>query len=372
MTFKLKNLKTQSTSKKLPRLAGMAATFIALMMVVNVSAQDLQFTQFYSCPQFLNPAYTGQTQKNRFVVNYRNQWPAVSKTFQSYMAAYDHNLENINCGIGVYAFQDRAGSGGLVHTQAGLNYAYRVEVSSSAEVRGGINASYNMKNLSFSRFTLSDQYVTGASTSLDESNFSPKSYLDLGAGLLYSGEKGWAGITAKHINQPNVSLVGNDERLPVFIGVNAGLKFDLGSTTQTQTVTVKATNENEKDRDERRTVKNNRYITAGFNYRHQYIYDQLDIGLTWYRTPFYIGAWYRGIPFKMYAPGFPNNESVAIIVGLDLPSKYLRIGYSFDLTISKLKLNNTMGAHEVSLTYEPWSKSSTSKKARKTIGELKF
>ncbi|MBK7667254.1 MAG: type IX secretion system membrane protein PorP/SprF [Sphingobacteriaceae bacterium] len=71
-----------------------------LFALLNVSAQDPQFTQFYAAPQYLNPAFTGLTTEHRFVANYRNQWPGIRKTYQTVMAAYDYNLSNVSSGLG--------------------------------------------------------------------------------------------------------------------------------------------------------------------------------------------------------------------------------------------------------------------------------
>jgi hypothetical protein len=41
-----------------------------------------------------------------------------------------------------------------------------------------------------------------------------------------------------------------------------------------------------------------------------------------------------------------------VLVGFDITEYNLRIGYSYDLTISKLGVANSLGGHEVSLVYE--------------------
>ena len=93
-----------------------------------------------------------------------------------------------------------------------------------------------------------------------------------------------------------------------------------------------------------------------FNYRHELKNDQLDLGMSFVTGPMTIGAWYRGIPFKQYRSGLGNSESVALLLGFQVPNQKIKIGYSFDFTISSLQINNTKGAHEVSLSYEIASK----------------
>jgi type IX secretion system PorP/SprF family membrane protein len=157
--------------------------------------------------------------------------------------------------------------------------------------------------------------------------------MDLGAGALYNSQRFWAGIVAKHLNQPNVSLIGGIEALPVYIGVHGGYRLIIESRGSSKTQIQK-------------------YFAASFNYRHELRYDQLDIGAYYVHAPLSLGLWYRGIPFKRYKPGYINRESVAALIGLEIPGKNFRIGYSYDLTISNLGINNTKGAHEVALIYE--------------------
>lgn len=297
---------------------------------METKAQDPQFTQFYAAPVYLNPAFTGLTYEHRFVANYRNQWPGISKTYQTYMAGYDYNLSEINSGLGFNVMQDRAGSAGLTHTQFGVNYAYHFKVSKVSEIRMGANLSYNMKRLDFSKLKFNDQISSGSSSSIDANRYEQLNYMDFAAGALLNSTEYWLGLSAKHLTQPNSSLTGEQVPLPVTISLHGGYRFIL----------------------EQKSKDLKRYISPAFNYRHQLKNDQLDIGVYYYHLPLNVGLWYRGLPLKKYAATYASRESVAILVGFDLTEYNLRVGYSYDLTISKLGINNTMGAHEISLIYE--------------------
>lgn len=305
--------------------------FVSLLAAINVLAQDPQLTQFYAAPQYLNPAFTGLTTEHRFVANYRNQWPGIRKTYQTSMAAYDYNLSDVNSGIGVFVMQDVSGTAGLKHSQAGLDYAYRFTVRKVSEIRAGISVSYNMKSLGFSKLTFNDQLVTGSSVSLDGTTYGQRNFVDIGAGVLYNSSKYWVGATVKHLNKPNVSLIGGQEPLPMFIGVHGGYRYII-------------------EQKGKNALK--RYVSVSFNYKHELKNDQLDLGFYYFHSPINFGFWYRGIPFKNYAPGYVNNESFALLIGCEIPKRNLRIGYSYDMTLSQLGINNTTGAHEVSLIYE--------------------
>ena len=74
------------------------SSFFALFFVINVNAQDPEFTQFYANPIYLNPAFAGTNICPRVNLNWRNQWPGVSGTFITYSASFDQHSEAIHGG----------------------------------------------------------------------------------------------------------------------------------------------------------------------------------------------------------------------------------------------------------------------------------
>lgn len=300
------------------------------MFSVSVKAQDAQFTQFYAAPMYLNPAFTGVTYEHRFVANYRNQWPGISKTYQTFMASYDYNMSDINSGLGITVMQDRAGTAGLTHTQFGVNYAYHFKVSKLAEIRMGANLNYNMKRLDFSKLKFNDQITTGSNISNEAANYEQLNFMDFAAGALLNSTEYWLGFSAKHLTQPNSSLTGDRVPLPLSLSLHGGYRFII----------------------EQKSKEIKRYFSPAFNYRHEQKYDQLDIGVYYYHLPLNVGLWYRGLPFKTYAPTYSSREAIAVLVGFDITEYNLRVGYSYDITISKLGISNSLGAHEISLVYE--------------------
>jgi type IX secretion system PorP/SprF family membrane protein len=298
---------------------------------IVLKAQDAQFTQFYAAPMYLNPAFTGVTYEHRFVANYRNQWPGIKRAYQTYMASYDYNMSDINSGLGITVMQDRAGTAGLTHTQFGINYAYHFKVSKLAEIRLGANLNYNMKRIDFGKLKFNDQITTGSSISTEAANYEQLNFMDFAAGALLNSTEYWLGLSAKHLTQPNSSLTGDRVPLPLSLSLHGGYRFIIEQKSKND-------------------IK--RYISPAFNYRHQQKYDQLDIGVYYYHLPLNVGLWYRGLPFKNYGPTYSSRESIAILVGFDITEYNLRIGYSYDLTISKLGVANSLGGHEVSLVYE--------------------
>ncbi len=54
-----------------------------------------------------------------------------------------------------------------------------------------------------------------------------KFFPDMTLGGLFYSKQGWFGVTAAHITQPNQSLVGSTDLLPMKISGHAGWKFYL-------------------------------------------------------------------------------------------------------------------------------------------------
>lgn len=309
-----------------------------------IQAQEPQFTQFYATPLFLNPAFTGLTYEHRFALNYRNQWPGINKTYVTYMASYDLNLSQLNSGIGVYFLQDVAGTSNFISTLKCLNYAYRVKINRYSELRAGTSVALGSKKIDNSGLVFNDQLITGSGTSAEAGAAQKVSYLDLGVGALFNTTNYWLGVSAKHINKPNTSMIdGNATELPTYLSIHGGYRHIISAHGAGKT-------------------KLDEFISASVHYRHQEKYDQLDIGAYYFKNVLNVGIWYRGLPLKKYAQGYTNRESIAILIGVEVPDKNFRVGYSYDITVSRLGFNNSLGSHELSLVYEVAKKKKRNKR----------
>ena len=74
--------------------------------VLTLQAQDPVFSQFYSAPLQLNPAFAGTTYAPRISLIYRNQWSVFEGGFQTYAASYEQSVERLNSGFGVSVESD--------------------------------------------------------------------------------------------------------------------------------------------------------------------------------------------------------------------------------------------------------------------------
>jgi type IX secretion system PorP/SprF family membrane protein len=305
--------------------------YILLFCIQGVQGQDMHFTQFYSSPLYLNPAFAGAGACSRLSTTYRNQWPGISKTYQSYLFSIDHYMVQYNVGVGLLFANDVSGSGNLKTTTISPQLAYELRFSRRQVIRFGMQPGLGFRSIDYNNLVFGDQIVRGGNVPTIENPKPSTVYFDIGAGILCYTKVYWAGISFYHLNTPEQSMLYEGiSRLPMKYSFHGGYKYTL--------------NEDEPEE------SNRKYITGALNYRGQQQFDQLDIGAYYSQNIFNVGLWYRGLPgIKSYKAGYSNNDAIAIILGIKADK--LNIGYSYDYTISKLT-NVSYGAHEISLSYQ--------------------
>lgn len=320
-------------------------TYILFILTLSYAkAQNPQFSQFYALPLFLNPAFTGQTYEHRFAADVRDQWPGVATTYKTVAASYDYNISSANSGIGFMALHDNSGTPSLSTTLAMLSYAYHFKISKFAEIRMGVQIGYGYKSINLNKLVFNDQLYYNTNTSLDPYVMNMNNhvgYLDLNAGALLNSATYWLGFSVQHINKPNTSFSQNgDNNQPADFSLHGGYRFI-------------------------REKKNNRlmeYFSPSFNYKHEAKFDQLDIGAYYFKYPLNLGLWYRGLPLKHYAPGYLNADAVSFLIGVDIAKYDARIGFSYDITVSRLSVAHSLGAFELAIIYEYARKNKKTKK----------
>ena len=303
-------------------------------------AQDPQYSQFYSAPLYLSPAFAGTSQQARVGANYRTQWPAIDANYVTFSAWGDYFIDDKNSGVGFIITRDREGLVGLTSTTIAAQYAYQIPITEKITFRPGIQAGYVLRDINFDRLTFGDQFDADGNPSLPTGeNFSTgenKGFFDFSAGALLYSNQFWIGGSAHHINRPNQSLIGESSPLPIRWSGHAGYKFLLAPGTLGSGLMSKP---------------QERSLSPTVQYRQQGKFSQLDLGLYFTYEPIMFGMWYRGLPFKPFE-GSPNNEAIVFLVGFTQRgvSDEFYFGYSYDVTISQLG-SQSGGAHEFSIIY---------------------
>ena len=293
-------------------------------------SQDAQFSQFYANPLFLNPALAGFTECGRVNLNYRNQWPSLSNDYITYSASYDQSIPSINSGFGVLAMSDRQGDGALVRNSVSVFYSYQLQVSDPIVISFGVQGGYYMEALDTQKLVYADQIdpTTG--------NISPESQeqgpdnenvavVDFAAGAVMAYLDQWfVGIAVHHLTQPNISFYNSSEsKLPMKFTLHGGVNINL---TQGG-------------------LGNNRpddwVLEPQLLFMQQEHFSQLNVGLYVSRYPIVLGAWFRH--------NFSNPDAIVGLIGLKFSN--IRIGYSYDYTVSNIG-GSSGGAHEITFAWD--------------------
>ncbi len=300
------------------KILGVILCSISLMQVF---AQDPEFTQFYANPLYLNPAFAGTTKCPRFVMNYRNQWPSLTGTFVTTSASYDQHVETISGGLGLIVMNDRAAQNTLNTTTVSGIYSYQQPINRKFSIKAGFQASYFQKSLDWSKLTFGDM-IDPRKGFIYETNDIPRGgnvkNIDFSAGILGFSQMFYGGFAVHHLNEPNESLIVGTSRLPMKYTVHAGAVIPI-----------------------KEKYKDGSTLSPNILYRRQGEFQQLNLGLYVNKGPIVAGVWFRGLLFgEKYRDSF--------IATLGVQNENIRVGYSYDVTISGLT-PATGGSHEVSL-----------------------
>lgn len=288
---------------------------LVLTCAGNLMAQDPEFTQFYANPLYLNPAFAGSARCLRLNMNYRNQWPGIEGTYVTYSASADKHVDAMHGGLGFLATNDNAGNGTLRTTNVSGIYSYHLPLTRRFSMRFGFQATFFQKSIDWSKLTFGDMidarrgfvYDTKETKRLDS-----KSNVDFSVGTMGYTKNYYVGVAVHHLTQPDEGLL-NSSKLPTKYTVHAGAVIPLGDKGNEVT------------------------ISPNVLYQQQQDFKQMNLGLYVTKWPFVVGAWYR------------TEDAAIILIGLQQHT--FKVGYSYDITVSKLT-NATYGSHELSFSMQ--------------------
>lgn len=312
--------------------------WVFLFLLGKASAQDPHFSQFFSSPLTLNPAFTGKFfGAYRVMGNYRNQWPSINNAFTTASFAADfHVLQNSigtndTWGVGFVGYNDNSANGAVKFNYASISTAYHkgLDEDGNHQIGIGFQATYANMLINTAQLKFEDQLTGAGFTGITSEVFNNATlqtkYLDLNAGFLYNGstnEKNnfYFGLSLYHINRPkqeftgaiynlnpraNISVGGYFPAGPAGFIHLSGLQMFQGGATETM---------------------------LGGTY--QFVADP---GAD-KPTSFYAGAWVR------------LNDAIIPYVGLEFGD--LRVGMSYDYNTSALKTASlNRGGIEISMIY---------------------
>ena len=295
---------------------------VTVVLLINSSiklyAQDPIFTQFYSNPVYLNPAFAGSNKCPRIVSNFRNQWPGFSGDFITTSLTYDQYVDKIKGGLGIILMSDQVAKT-LKSNEASFVYSYHQHLSRKFTLNFGIQGTYISKSIDRSNLTFGDMIHPRRGFVLstqDVINYAPVDIFDFSAGILGYTDKFYVGFATHHLTEPSFSYIStnNTSFLNRRYTAHAGTEISLNSKS--------LFSEEEKS------------LSPSVLFIKQGDFQQLNFGLYYRKGNYVLGAWYR--------------EGDSFIVTAGMNTKLLRIGYSYDLTTSQLGVYSG-GSHEISI-----------------------
>ena len=307
--------------------------FILLLFSEVGWSQDPVFSQFYATPLQLNPAFAGTTVAPRITLNHRSQWIQIEGGFRTYAATYEQSIENLNSGFGLILLTDNAMNGVYRTNQFSVVYGYRLKFNDHLFIKFGTEVGMIQNSLDWDRLQFGDQidprdgFVDRFGNSFETGEIRPaelsKAMLDISAGLLVYGNNFYGGISLKHLNQPDESFLEINQNL------TAGLPLRLSLQAGMEISWLKGNNQ-----------KYPSFISPNVLYVQQAGIGQINVGAYAATGMVFGGLWYRQT--------FSNVDAAIALIGMRYSS--LKMGYSFDFTLSKLAAGNPGGTHEISLT----------------------
>ena len=297
---------------------------ILIFCTQSVRAQDIMFSQFYSNPLYLNPALAGADVCPRLSLGTRLQWISVPNAYNTFFLSYDQYVDGLRGGIGVSLIADMQADGAQNVYLGSVMYSYRLQINRDLYMNFALEANIRNNALHWERLVFPNDLSGGTpgTTTPPESmsNWTP----DFSAGTIIYGSNWYAGAAVAHLLQPSDGFYG-DSPIPMKMTAHVGARLNTSN-------------------EERRTSPlglGSPVISPNVIFQHQQKYNYFAYGLYADWEPFITGIWFRH--------GLENADAFIFLVGFQ--NENIRLGYSYDLTISQLA-NVSGGAHEITFGFK--------------------
>lgn len=295
-----------------------AITLILLSFSVAAwSQQEDQFTQFMYHKMGFNPGYAGSNEAPCISILARNQWLGIEGAPETQLLTFNMPLFNQRVGIG--ATISRHTIGLTERFTADAVYSYRIPVG-RGYLRMGVQGSIRLIRSNFTRAESTQPIDTDVAIPVGiQSKYVP----NFGAGIYYSSQRFFFGVSAPRLLQNNIDLADGGGVLSKEVShlyVMGGILVRLSENVQLQPqLLLKYVKGAPFDGDANVNFIFSEKFTAGVSYR---------LG----------GSKKSGI-----------GESLSLVFGAQITDDIL-FGVSYDYTLSELRDHNT-GSIEAMLRY---------------------
>jgi len=193
-----------------------------VLIILNVKAQDIHFSQYNAQPLLLNPALSGMNECDyRVGALYRMQWFSVAagNTYRTTSVFADMAIvkpkKGANfLGAGISLYSDQAGDLNYNTNKVDLSLAYHIilDRSTKQSFSLGLQGGFAHRSIDLSKAIYQYDPTTGDPilSSTEAISADPLFYGDVSAGFLWSikpvpASSYHLGFAIQHLNQPNIS-----------------------------------------------------------------------------------------------------------------------------------------------------------------------
>lgn len=288
----------------------------SVLLCFSTKAQDPHFTQYFSSPIYLNPAFAEYEGCSRISSAYRMQWPGISGKYQTLNFSYDQFVKQFAGSIALNYYYNRESDGTFQKHSASFTYSPSFRLfKKKLLISPAIEAGWKQRSIDWTKLTFGDQidprygfiYNTNE---IDMSN-NAKNYFDLNAGLLITHGNFVYGAAFHHLTQPNESFFNSySAKLPIKYTAHFSYVADISEHVK---------------------------ISPSIIYQQQQDFQQFLPTVVFYAYGVKAG----------FGTRFNTNNTDALIFLLGYKGKSFSAGYSYDITVSNLGNSKTGGSHEL-------------------------
>ncbi len=288
---------------------------IALLFSCTIlMAQDPHFSQYNTSRTYTNPAFTGTDSTLVLASGYRMQWPNIDGGYKTFYFSADQYVPFLGGGFGINFLRDNSGKGTLITTRVDFTYAPHFELfKHRLVIQPAFSAGYFQKRLDWSKLTFGDQiddrrgFVYNTN---EQQRLSTAQNVDFSFGLLVYSKNFYGGFAAHHLTTPDEGLLGV-AALPMRLTYHAGANLSLNTK--------------------------NFILSPNILIMKQQDFQMILPGVS--------------AKYKWAVLGISYRNQDAFIINAGFQNRFLKIGYSYDYTVSNLTNKATGGSNEIQLAW---------------------
>lgn len=211
-------------------------------LALNVSAQDIHFSQFFMAPLNINPALAGAYRGDyRANLNFKEQYSSFNNAYRTINGSFDKALikdryGRKETGAGINVYQDVAGDSKTKNFNISLNISQTVRIDQRSDLSLGLGLGYTQYSANLVGLTWDNQFngltYDERLSSRENNLFTNQQFFDLSTGILYrsfdfNGYPLELGLSAFHLTTPNISFGNGIDNIPVRLVLHGKKEFDL-------------------------------------------------------------------------------------------------------------------------------------------------